>query len=333
MTKNGLKKAKRLAEEAWEKLQAARPGPDAIRRRYDELPKLILREESDLALATKREEVAFSQLTKPLEDYARKQLGWQRERYGKIEYASDNAQAAHLARSYARRTADYLERLKAEYAKGIDDKLADAEKRIRLAEDAFETAQKHLAQYAIFYARKRKDVDIVWTSEPEGEWTIYGNVAGYIGGEAKAAKIKDLIEYLLEVHSHRKQEDSTDELRKVEAKWAHGDEGGQPTEYTLFSKDLYKAMSGLKGGAIVDLNGCMISVKMLRAYLRLVDGPMTLKLGEAHDTGEDVGYREYMEIHSQPEGIRKSRSRWKSYSNGHYYPEAKIEIWNRHYDT
>lgn len=308
MRKSQLRKLKKDAEQAWQDWHNAERTPEAIRDEYARLPDSIEWAEEKLATLRIREGEERAALTKPLEEYARTRDG---------EFYHDGAQTVALLQKRIGWMEKDLERQRKKLAEGLKPKIEAAEKRIEKRKARFEYLASQLCQYAVFYARQRSDVDPVWTEEDEGEWTFDGRIALWVNGEAKAWRIKNLILYLLEKHTSASDGDGEEPVREVQARERGND------EYMILSSDLYNAMRGLPTNAYVDIEGCTLQVKSLRAYLRLVDGPMWVTLGTAHETNDETGYRETIRVESEPEGLRWSSTVWK---NKLHTPNAQVEI-------
>lgn len=303
MRKSQLKRLKKDAENAYAELIAARKRPSSIRRHYADLPGLIAYQEDRVAELTELEEEARGKLTKPLMDYAH------RERAGTIEFYHEGAQTTWFLEKRLKRAREHLERMRTERAKGIDGKLEDAEVRIEDAERAFKETARRLAQYAVYYARQRSDIDLVWTSEEEGQWTLDGDVAGLFNGEGRKLTMKKLVLVLLEPHTHRDGPDSGDKVRTVKADLAHETSGS----YSMMSAALYKAMKGLPTNAYVEIEGCVLQVRTLRKYLRLIGGPIDIQIVDGSA----------IKTEARPEGMLRHRATFKSKTHD---VEAQIKI-------
>lgn len=316
MRKSQLKRLKKDAEEAWRTLWKARQRPDAIRKRYAALPERIADQIERVRDLRDAEEQAMAELTKPLEDYARGRDG---------TYANHNAHRASSLKYQRTNAEDYLEMMQTERAQGVEGKLADAEQAIEDAELAFKTASHTLCQYAVFYARQRRDIDLVWTEEDEGEWTLDGTVAGLFDGKARKIGMKKLILYLIEPHSQRNESGGEDEFeREVKAKSWDGN-----GTYRLHAKDLYRGMTGLPTNSYVDVEGCTVQVRRLRKWLRLCGPVIELNLPdrERDEDGNPIpdkwGYREKIDMRAWPDGFRSHVATWKHVLR---HPEAHIEL-------
>lgn len=304
MRKSQLKRLKRDAEEAWGALLDAREQPERIKRRFAALPDEIKQYEEWIAEIVTEEEQWSAKLTKPLSQYA-KYRG---------TYSHDAAQHIHDLRSALDRHRRYLENKQIEYEVGIEPQLSEAETKIKDAQHAFDECERQLCQYAVFYARQRKDVDLVWTSENEGNWTLDGTVAGTFNDEARKITMKKLILYLIEPHRQRETRKSGDGERVLKA---HRNGGNT---YVIRPSDWYKAMTGLPTNAYVDVEGCTLHVRKLRTYLRLVDEALNVTVDE--ESAEIT--TELPRTVPEREGIKWHRALWKSQYRR--VPEAQISI-------
>lgn len=241
-----------------------------------------------------------------------------RDRYENLPALIDEARERLAAEHY-------LSRLEEEHAKGLEPKIAQAERRLKKAQNAFDVAEHAMCQYAVFYARQRRDVDLVWTSEDEGNWTLEGTVAGTFDGKARKITMKKLILWLLEPHSNRSDESDDEDEWKRHVKAKEWDKA----TYRLSANDLYKAMTGLPTNAYVDIAGCTVQVRRLRAYLKLAGDVIEIELPEPAlevDEGKAEhawGYRETMTTRAWPEGLRSHKATWKHVLE---IPEAHIQI-------
>lgn len=322
MRKSQLARLKKDAEEAWSTLGAAKRRPQDIVTRFEALPGLIADQQDYAADARKAEEHAIAALTKPLEEYAHRD--WR----GSRKYGAQIAKTAHACKVSRATAEDYLDDLEAEYAIGPEAKLATAEETIEEAQRAFDQTEHAMCQYAIFYARQRKDIDLVWTSEDEGKWTLNGTVAGLFNGTARKIGVGKLILYLLEPHSHRTGDGDADDdewEREVKGSIEHRN------TYRVLAKDLYRAMSGLPTNGYVDIAGCTVQVRKMRAYLRLCGPILEIELPEPDcEPDEGWGYRGEIQTRAEPEGLRSHRATWKHVAGNPMYtmdkPNAHIAI-------
>lgn len=220
----------------------------------------------------------------------------------------------------------WLHELRTEYDAGSEGRIAEAEEKLVEAQREFDDVVHTLCTYAVFYARQRRDIDLVWTSEDEGQWTLDGHIAGLFDGEARKITVKALILYLIEPHSHRTNDsvsvDDDEWQREVKAKERDAN------TFSLYAQDLYKAMTGLPTNAYVDVEGCTVKVRRLRQYLRLCGDVLTIRLPDAEiEVNEGAehawGYREAIHTEARPEGMRAHRATWKHVLQ---YPEAHIAL-------
>jgi len=319
MRKSQLKRLKKDAEQAYEELAQAAQRPQAIRDRFEVLPERIAEAQERLDNLQERLAEAKGKLTKPLMRYAHER-DWRTEQ--KV-FGCAKAQVVYDLERNVEYAQQRLHELREEYDAGSEGKLAEAQEAIEEAQRAFDVASTALCQYAVFYARQRRDVDLIWTSEDEGEWALDGTVAGRFDGKARKITMKALILYLIEPHSHRTDDTDTDKdewEREVKAK-KNSVSGG----YMLKSRDLYKAMTGLPTNSYVDIAGCTVQVRRLRKYLRLCGDILELELPESDVPPEEekFGYREKIHTEAWPDGFRSHRATWKHILK---VPEAHIKL-------
>jgi hypothetical protein len=320
MRKSHLKRLKKDAEEAYQDRANVARQPQVIQDRFEVLPERITEAQERLDGIRTRLADAKGKLTKPLMHYAHER-DWRTEW---LDFGSEKAQVVYDLERNVEYAQQRLHELREEYDAGSEGKLAEAQEAIEEARRAFDVASTALCQYAVFYARQRRDIDLAWTSEDEGQWTLDGTVAGRFDGKARKITMKALILYLIEPHSHRNDAE-TDEEDFNRTVMAHKE---SRDEYMIIAKNLYKAMTGLPTNSYVDIAGCTVQVRRMREYLRLCGDILRIKLPapdvEVNDGAECTwGYREKIHTTARPDGLLSHRATWKHILK---VPEAHIAL-------
>jgi len=246
---------------------------DRIRARYARLPEDIAFWQEKADETARRLEGLEAQLTKPLHSYSHRRIWRGDDKEPGREFSSRKAQAVYEARERLAWCQDAIDRRQAKLDAGPDDQLYDAHTRIDRVKERLWIRGRDLAQYAVFYAKQRRDVEVLWRQQEDGSYTPDGKIRVRVDQDADdegreyRVTIEELARFLVKPHTKK----ATKANRVPEDKPRECKVFTYGADWVKTGADLlYKSLRGLATSDAVEILGCSVGLRGLRAYLREV---------------------------------------------------------------